>query len=51
MKDPLSVNSPELPIRNSQEFEVGNGKNYLHPKNPSIFSRSVKILVRMVKIR
>ena len=23
---------PELPIRNSEEFEVGNGKNYLHPK-------------------
>ena len=25
---------------NSPEFEVGNSKNYRHPKNPSIFSRS-----------
>ena len=49
IKGPLSVNLPELPIRNSEEFEVGNGKNYLHPKkSPVFFSRSVKILVRMV---
>ena len=48
-KGPLSVNLPELPIRNSEEFEVGNRKNYLHPrKSPIFFSRSVKILVRMV---
>ena len=34
---------------NFEEFEVGNGKNYLHPqKSPIFFSRSVKILVRMV---
>ena len=34
----LSVNLPELPIRNSEEFEVGNGKNFLHPKKiPRIF--------------
>ena len=33
----LSVNLPELPIRNSEEFEVGNGKNYLHPENPHYF--------------
>ena len=40
----------ELPIRNSEEFEVGNGKkNYLHPqKSPVFFARSVKLLVRMV---
>ena len=49
IKGPLLVNLPELPIRNSEEFEVGNGKNYLHPKkSPVFFSRSVKILVRMV---
>ena len=49
MKGPLSVNLPELPIRNSEEFEVGNGKNYLHrKKSPVFFSRSVKILVTMV---
>ena len=40
---------PESPIRNSEEFEVGNGKNSLHPpKSPIFVSRSVKILVRMV---
>ena len=45
----MSVNLPELPIRNSEEFEVGNGKNYLHPtKSTTIFTRSVNILVRMV---
>ena len=33
IKGPLSVNLPELPIRNFEEFEVGNGKNYLHSKN------------------
>ena len=39
----------KLPIQNSEEFEVGNGKNYLHPKKSLVFfSRSVKILVRMV---
>ena len=49
IQGPLSVNFPELPIRNSEEFEVGNGKNYLHPKkSPIFFSRSVKILARMV---
>ena len=49
IKGPLSANLPELPIRNSEEFEVGNGKNYLHPKkSPVFFSRSVNILVRMV---
>ena len=33
----------------SEEFEVGNGKTYLHPKqSPISFSRSVNILVRMV---
>ena len=36
-------------IRKSEEFEVGNGKNYLHPtKSPVFFTRSVKILVRVV---
>ena len=32
IKGPLSVNLPELPIQNSEEFGVGNGKNY--PDNP-----------------
>ena len=37
VQGPLSVNLPELPIRNSEEFEVGNGKNYLHsPKIPIV---------------
>ena len=49
MQGPLSVNLPELPIRNSPEFEVGNGKNYLHPQPVVVFSsRSVKILVGIV---
>ena len=34
---------------NSEEFEVSNGKNYLHPdKSPEFLPRSVNILVRMV---
>ena len=38
IKGPLSVNLPELPIRNLEEFEVGNGKNcYLHPKKFPVF--------------
>ena len=37
-KGTLPGNLTELPIRNSEEFEVGNGKKYLHPKKiPSIF--------------
>ena len=29
--------------RNSEEFEVGNGKNYLHPpKSPVFFTKSIK---------
>ena len=49
IKGPLSVNLPELPIRNFEEFEVGNGKNYIHSKkSPVFFNQSVKILVRMV---
>ena len=33
----VGKNLPETPVRNSKEFEVGNGKNYLHPKQiPSI---------------
>ena len=27
IQGPMSANFPELPIRNSEEFEVGNGKN------------------------
>ena len=45
---PLSVNLAKLPIQKSEEFEVGNGKNYRHPKKSPIFlRRSVKILVRI----
>ena len=47
---PLSVNLAKFPTQNSPEFEVGNGKNYRHPKkSPIFYSRSVKNLVRMVK--
>ena len=46
------VNLPEIPIRIFEEFEVGNGKNYLHPrKSPVLFARSVNILVRMARFR
>ena len=31
----LSVNLPELQIQNTEEFEVGNGKNDLHSGKPS----------------
>ena len=37
-------------MQKSEEFEVGNGKYYQHPKkSPIFFSRSVKSLVRMVR--
>ena len=42
-KDLLSANLPDLPIQKSEELEVGNGKNYLHPKSPIFFNRSVKM--------
>ena len=49
IQGPLSVNLPELPIRDSEELEVGNGNYFLHPKKSPIFlSRSVNFLVRMV---
>ena len=49
---PLSVNLAKLPIQKSEEFEVGNDKSYQHPKeSPIFFSRSVKMLVRMVCAR
>ena len=45
----LSANLAKLPIQKSEEFEVGNGKNYRPPKrSPIFFSRSANILVRMV---
>ena len=34
---PLSANLPELPIPNSEEFEVGNGKITYIQKNPQYF--------------
>ena len=36
-KGTLVGNLPELPIQNSEEFEVGNGNNYLHAKTPQHF--------------
>ena len=45
---PLSVNFGKLPIPQVENFDVGNGKNDLHPKKSSTFlSRSVKTLVGM----
>ena len=49
---PLSVNLAKLLIQNSEEFEVGNVKNYQHPKiSPIFFSWSVTFLVRMVDVK
>ena len=49
---PLTVNlAAKLPIQKLEEFEVGNGKNFLHQKNNSIFRWSVKISVRVVVSR
>ena len=43
IQGPLSVNLPELPIRNAEEFEVGNGTNYQCPPIVLlIFTRSEK---------
>ena len=33
----LSVNLAKLPIQKSEEFEVGNGEHYRHPKKSPIF--------------
>ena len=33
---PLSLNLAKLPIPKSEEFEVGNGKNYLHLESAKI---------------
>ena len=43
LQGPLSVSLQELPIQPSEEFEVGNGKNYLHPKRCPIFQSVGKL--------